>query len=685
MGSTRPNRPSRSRRFAAALALAVWGTQLRHAHAQETSPSGPTFPGIAWNCSGWHKVVSGDLCWQIWQTYGITEAQFLEWNPDVTSGCASNFWPDYSYCVRVGAPGPTFPNIASNCDKWHTVVSGDFCWQIWQTYGITETQFLEWNPDVTSGCASNFWPDYSYCVGVNEDIGNPPESSSVLPSSTPASSTSSSAESSSINTSTTPYSIRHTVTSYSLTAPYTATALPPQHTLGGQPTYCNTWHQVAAGQTCEDIVNAYSKRLTLAQLLEYNPTIGEDCDGMYVGWYICVGIQPRSSSRIEWYTSQTNFTEPASTPYPGYVATAVANFTAVPQQTGIPSSCQNYYQAKDGDTCASVLSLYDYISEAQFFAWNPALDGNCQGLWLGYYYCVANFGPADLPMPPTLTTPGSPAATGTISTCQKWYKTRVNDDCAAIATWFSTFSTQDFITWNPSVGSACANIKQDTYYCVGIPGTPTTRSVTLTPTVLPTRPTQAGLVSGCTRFWLVSRTDTCASIIQGSGLVTVANATDFYTWNPTVGSNCAGLQPDYYVCVSITEWETIPPRSTVTISNGQTVGPPASSTPIPSSTLVSSTSSTPPVSTPVTTPTPYMPGMVAGCVRFYFRGSGPDDLYCYDIAMYAGIALSDFYTWNPQVGNDCSGLWADTWYCIGLQGVAPTTISSGHPTPAATP
>lgn len=137
--------------------------------AQETSPAGPTFPGTAWDCSGWHTVVSGDSCWSIQQEYGITLAQFLSWNPSVSEDCAINFWATYSYCVRVGAPGPTMPGIASNCNKWHTVVSGDGCWSIQQQYAITAEQFLAWNPAVSSDCTTNFWPDYSYCVGLDQD------------------------------------------------------------------------------------------------------------------------------------------------------------------------------------------------------------------------------------------------------------------------------------------------------------------------------------------------------------------------------------------------------------------------------------------------------------------------------------------------------------------------------------
>jgi hypothetical protein len=77
----------------------------------------------------------------------------------------------------------------------------------------------------------------------------------------------------------------------------------------------------------------------------YNPTVGEDCGGLYFGWYVCVGIQSQTSVDIPWYTSPTSAVIPDPTDYAGYVATVVANFTASPQMTGIPTTCQNYYQA----------------------------------------------------------------------------------------------------------------------------------------------------------------------------------------------------------------------------------------------------------------------------------------------------------------------------------------------------
>jgi hypothetical protein len=87
-----------------------------------------------------------------------------------------------------------------------------------------------------------------------------------------------------------------------------------------------------------------------------------------------------------------------------------------------------------------VLATYNYISRDQFFAWNPALKNNCNGLLLGVYYCVANFGSTTGLMPPTVTASATPTATGTTGQCSAWYLTVDADDCPSIALSFGTFS-----------------------------------------------------------------------------------------------------------------------------------------------------------------------------------------------------------------------------------------------------
>src|SRR5687768_11383376 len=93
--------------------------------------------------------------------------------------------------------GPTFENIAPNCNAYHTVVDGDGCWSISQDYGITVDQFYEWNPDIADDCGTNFWPGYAYCVGV----GPPPPSSLSSTPATCSCSTSTTSASSSHSTS----------------------------------------------------------------------------------------------------------------------------------------------------------------------------------------------------------------------------------------------------------------------------------------------------------------------------------------------------------------------------------------------------------------------------------------------------------------------------------------------------
>lgn len=120
----------------------------------------------------------------------------------------------------------------------------------------------------------------------------------------------------------------------------------------------------------------------------------------------------------------------------------MANFTATPTQTGIPSSCANFYQADADDNCDTVVAIFSYATKDQFLDWNPALNGDCQGLWKGYYYCVGvNNGDAtDLPLPATVTTTPSPTGTGTVARCAAWYMTTVDDDCADIVEIFGRFS-----------------------------------------------------------------------------------------------------------------------------------------------------------------------------------------------------------------------------------------------------
>jgi hypothetical protein len=104
----------------------------------------------------------------------------------------------------------------------------------------------------------------------------------------------------------------------------------------------------------------------------------------------------------------------------------------------------------------------------------------------------------------------------------------------------------------------------ETYYCVGIPGTPTApvTSITVTPTQTGTpkpSPTQDGLISTCQKFYFAGKKlatqtsdrkyplifplrlvkdDTCAKVVKKYGTFTLK---EFITWNPAVGEDCSSI------------------------------------------------------------------------------------------------------------------------------------------------
>jgi hypothetical protein len=66
---------------------------------------------------------------------------------------------------------------------------------------------------------------------------------------------------------------------------------------------------------------------------------------------------------------------------------------------------------------------------------------------------------------------------------------------------------------------------------------------------------------------------------------------------------------------------------------------------------------------PVSTPTPFQPGMIGNCSKFHLVAESDT---CSSIATAAGIALSDFYAWNPAVGSSCATMLAKNNVCVGV-------------------
>ena len=211
-----------------------------------------------------------------------------------------------------------------------------------------------------------------------------------------------------------------------------------------------------------------------------------------------------------------------------------------PANQRIPGT--KYYKTVSGDTCQVISDKFGTFTVAQFQTWNPAVGPSCASLFLDYYYCIAVPGTpttrSTTSFTKTTSTPSgpTPTQTGIISSCTKYYKTVSGDTCQVISDRFGTFSVASFISWNPAVKSDCSQLYLGYYYCIAVPGTPTTRtststtkttSKTPTPTPKGPQPQQPGIVSNCNKYYLVKSGDSCYTIEQAQHV----SAANFLKWN----------------------------------------------------------------------------------------------------------------------------------------------------------
>lgn len=142
----------------------------------------------------------------------------------------------------------------------------------------------------------------------------------------------------------------------------------------------------------------------------------------------------------------------------------------------------------------------------------------------------------------------------------------------------------------------------DDYYCVAVPGTPTTR--TASASSLPTPTTPSDTISDCADYWLVStfvfpfyRSNDKANYISDDNRTTIAqtngsSVSDLETWNPSLKSNCSGLSSDTYICVGVPSNDTSSSTTagTTTDGSGQSSTSPVTATAITTSTSIATPS-----------------------------------------------------------------------------------------------
>jgi hypothetical protein len=215
-----------------------------------------------------------------------------------------------------------------------------------------------------------------------------------------------------------------------------------------------------------------------------------------------------------------------------------------------------------------------------------------------------------------------------VSNCNKFHFVAKDVSCGQVIS-YQKITLEDFAKWNPTVLSDCSGMWAEVNVCVGVIGgaTPTSTKAPVSSTtsagngVATPQPTQPGMVANCNKFHYIDSGVVCSQVTSYNKI----SLDDFVKWNPSVGSDCRGMQAGVNVCVGViggTTTTTAKPTTTTSAGNG------------------------------VATPQPTQPGMVTNCNKFHYVGSG---VVCSQITSYNKISLADFVKWNPSVGSDCKG------------------------------
>jgi LysM repeat protein len=220
----------------------------------------------------------------------FTSAQLKAWNPQVASWdpvtpgqsicvsppggwyvlapppplAATSAGTNVSATATASGPSKTQAGIAADCNSYATAAAGDTCIKFAAAHGIETAQLYAWNPVLGangSACATSFWAEENYCIGV---------SGSANASST----TRSTGESSTVSGST------------------------PMKTQAGITSDCTSFATAVAGDTC--IAFAAAHGIETAQLYAWNPVLGtkgSDCaKSFWAEESYCIGTASSSGS-----------------------------------------------------------------------------------------------------------------------------------------------------------------------------------------------------------------------------------------------------------------------------------------------------------------------------------------------------------------------------------------------------
>ncbi|KAH7183621.1 uncharacterized protein B0J16DRAFT_402152 [Fusarium flagelliforme] len=299
------------------------------------------------------------------------------------------------------------------------------------------------------------------------------------------------------------------------------------------------------------------------------------------------------------------------------------------------------YSAKDGDSCDSI-AVAEGVSAATLYYINSNIF-DCKRIAAGTNLC--------LPL-----------------TCTQLYKVKKGDTCVDIAI-NANILTDRLLSFNPQIDSNCTNLYDaDPYWgstlCVSTPGgtysgQPVDDSQPTDPEPVDPpsgAPVANGTTKQCSHWFTHDDSLSCAQIC----LAYKIPVNLFTEINPSLNKTTCDtdlVAGNAYCLEPVAGWYQ--PTPTVTTTPGATVSRSAMGT--KSATATNSATHT---SGNEPSHSPEQPGIVDGCSKWHYVDDGDG---CYSIAEKYKIELTDFYSWNPNVGDGCTGLWLHYYICVGVE------------------
>ncbi|KAH6999051.1 hypothetical protein BKA56DRAFT_665569 [Ilyonectria sp. MPI-CAGE-AT-0026] len=511
-------------------------------------------------CQGSSMIVPTSVsCDDFAFAHNISTSQLLSRN-HLSGGCAD--WPGDSseLCIE------------GSCEPY-VVQKDDTCGRVARAHNITLTQLLRWNYFIDPYC-NNWDQQIGHVICVTDPSGYTPPKVSV------------------------PSIVDGTATT---AAPVPSDAQ-PESTKD-----CGKWYEPPKDQGCAELTNING--ITFDDFRFLNPQIDANCTNMWAETSYCIMAVGDINTYANYSGTAVIPTATSVTsinlddmPEATYTPSAIS-----PVSTGYPfandsvQACYHNFNNDNGEVSCSIVAAALGVSVYDWVKWNPSVlggadsysPGNCT-LKNETQYCGVFYDPSSVESETTdIYVPKPTDATANATTsCEDWYTVSEGETCEELLEEVDIplWALHD---WNPSVGSKCEKLMVDASYCVRGPGWETVSydatqsptqisSSTVTGTIIettstaknsaastsrntaktsvkttqqtasktssgPPGPTQSGITKNCQKWYLAQKDDGCQAIADKFKIT----LSDFYSWNPAVGTDCKNLWVDEAYCVSV--------------------------------------------------------------------------------------------------------------------------------------